>query len=126
MRPLARITVIGAIAAAVATATTTVAVAEDTTVYSAGLGAKVRFVAYGDHLYITDEIADGHSAVGTYQLGSQYFYWNREGEGTTRHVNLDLPENRYFSVGAMLGEWEGTPTGGLMWNTISTEDIWTS
>src|SRR6476659_9537797 len=84
MRSLTRIAVVGAIAAAVATATTTAAVAEDATVYSAGLGAKVQWVAYGDDMYITDTEADGHSAVGTYQWGAtQYFYWNRGGKGTT-------------------------------------------
>ncbi|MEV7892551.1 hypothetical protein ACWD3I_11405 [Streptomyces sp. NPDC002817] len=127
MRSLARMTVVGAIAAAVATATTTAAVAQDGTVYSAGgAQAKVRWVADGDHMYITDQIADGHSAVGMYQFDDTYFYWNREGQGTTRHVNLDLPENRPLPVGAMIGEWEGTATGGLFWNTLSTIDLSTS
>jgi hypothetical protein len=124
MRSLTRIAVVGAVAAAVATATTTAAVAEDATVYSAGLGAKVKWVAYGDDMYITDISADGHSAVGTYQWGAtQYFYWNREGNGTTRYVNLNLTEHTLFAVGAMLGDWEGTPTGGLIWRTLSTQTV---
>ncbi|MEH0442261.1 MULTISPECIES: hypothetical protein [unclassified Streptomyces] len=124
MRSLTRIAVVGAIAAAVATATTTAAVAEDATVYSAGLGAKVQWVAYGDDMYITDTEADGHSAVGTYQWGAtQYFYWNRGGKGTTRKVNLNLTEHQLFAVGAMLGDWQGTPTGGLIWRTLSTTTV---
>ncbi|MFI6459250.1 hypothetical protein [Streptomyces sp. NPDC050528] len=126
MKALMRISFIGAIAVAMAAGTTTTASAEDAVVYSDGLGAFVQWVAYGDDMYITDEIANGHSAVGTYQLGSQYFYWNRDGKGTTRYVNLNLPEHTYFSVGAMEGDWQGTATGGLLWSTIETKDVYTT
>ncbi|WP_329335175.1 hypothetical protein OG866_15545 [Streptomyces sp. NBC_00663] len=127
MKSLARIAVVGAVAAAIATATSTVAVAEDATAYAAGGGAKVEWVAYGDDMYITDTSADGHSAVGTYQWGeTQYFYWNSNGNGTTRYVNLNLTEHTYFAFGAMLGDWQGTPTGGLLWRTLNTLDVWTT
>ncbi|MFD0338822.1 hypothetical protein ACFVH0_08985 [Streptomyces sp. NPDC127117] len=128
MRLLVRAAIIGTTAAVLATTASTSAMAEDATVYSAGLGAKVKWVAYGDHLYITDQVADGSSAVATYQMGSgtQYFYWNSKGKGTTRHVDLDVPENRLIAVGAMSGEWQGTPTGGLDWNSISTTTVSTS
>ncbi|SNX63753.1 hypothetical protein SAMN06272735_5564 [Streptomyces sp. TLI_55] len=128
MKSLARIAVVGAMAAAIATTTVTAAVAEDATVYSIGnRGAKVDWVAYGDDMYITDEVADGHSAVGTYQWGeTQYFYWNSNGKGTTRYVNLNLTEHAYFAFGAILGDWQGTPTGGLLWNTLNTKDVWTT
>jgi hypothetical protein len=129
MKSLVRIAVVGAFAAAVATATVTSAVAQDATVLSAGGGAKVRWVALGDDMYITDVMADGHSAVGTYQYGSggtQYFYWNRDGQGTTRYVNLNLVEHAALAVGAMEGEWDGTVTGGLIWRTLNTEDVSTT
>ncbi|MFD5627155.1 hypothetical protein [Streptomyces sp. NPDC127072] len=84
-------------------------------------------MANGDHLYITDKIADGHSAIGIIQIGAtQYYYWNSNGKGTTRHVDLDLPENRTIALGAVLGEWEGTATGGIIWSTINTSTIATS
>jgi len=41
-------------------------------------------------------------------------------------VNLDLPENRTIALGAVVGEWSGTPTGGIIWSTISTTTISTS
>lgn len=123
MKSLMQIAFIGAIATAVAATTTTTAVAEDAEIYSFNGGARVHWVAYGDDMYITDEVANGHSAVGTYQLGTQYFYWNREGKGFTRYVNLNLPEHVTFSIGALEGDWEGTATGGLLWSTITTKDV---
>jgi len=110
----------------VGTAMSGSAFAENAVMYSTGLGAKAEFVANGDHLYVTDQIADGHSAIGIIELGDQYYYWNRNGKGTTRHVNLDLPENRTIALGAVVGEWSGTPTGGIIWSTIGTTTISTS
>ncbi|MFF9027869.1 hypothetical protein [Streptomyces iakyrus] len=126
VRSLARIAVIGAAAAAVATATSTSAFAEDATVSSVGLDARAEFVANGDHLYIKDLRKDGHSAIGIIERGTQYYYWNRDGVGTTRHVNLDLEENRAIALGAVIGDWSGTPTGGIIWSTLSTRTISTS
>ncbi|MER5446239.1 hypothetical protein ABT065_11445 [Streptomyces sp. NPDC002764] len=126
MRFLARIAVVGTAATMVAVATSTSAMAEDFTIYSVGLGAKAKFVANGDHLYVTDQVADGNSAIGIIELGDQYYYWNRNGKGTTRHVNLDLPEHTAMALGAVEGEWSGTPTGGIIWSTLSTTTISTS
>ncbi|WP_328342983.1 hypothetical protein OG873_27750 [Streptomyces violaceus] len=126
MRSIARIAVIGAAAAIVAAATSTSAFAEDATIHSHGLDARAKFVAYGDHLYITDLRKDGHSAIGIIERGAQYYYWNRDGVNTTRHVNLDLEENRAIALGAVIGDWSGTPTGGIIWSTLSTTTISTS
>ncbi|MFF4351656.1 hypothetical protein [Streptomyces sp. NPDC001530] len=126
MRSIARLAVVGAVAGVLATATSGSAFAEDYTIYSAGADARSKFVAYGDHLYITDMTADGHSAIGIIEVGTQYYYWNRDGKGTTRHVDLDLPENHAMALGAVIGEWEGTPTGGIIWSTLSTATISTS
>ncbi|BBJ41281.1 hypothetical protein SSPO_039990 [Streptomyces antimycoticus] len=106
----------------------TSAYAEDATVYAGGAGAMVEWRAYGDHLYITDLEADGQSAVGIVQLGNgtAYYYWNTDGNGTTRHVNLNLPENRPLAVGAAVGNYQGTPTGGLIWSSVSTKSVSTS
>ncbi|MFC7825004.1 hypothetical protein [Streptomyces sp. NPDC057375] len=117
----------GAVAAAIVAGTCTTAAAADASTTSAGGQARTRFQAYGDIFYIDDLVADGHSAVGTYQWGAtQYFYWNSNGKGTTRKVDVDLTENLLFSFGSMVGDWEGTPTGGLLWNTLSTTTTYTS
>ncbi|CAM5613650.1 hypothetical protein [Streptomyces purpurascens] len=126
MRSIARIAVIGATAAIVAAGTSTSAFAEDATIHSVGLDARSKFVANGDHLYITDMRKDGHSAIGIIERGAQYYYWNRDGVDTTRHVNLDLEENRAIALGAVIGDWSGTPTGGIIWSTLSTTTISTS
>lgn len=94
MKSLARIAIVGAVAPAAVTSMSTAAVAEDEYVLSHGLGAGVEWVANGDHLYITDKIANGHSAIGFLEYDTRYYYWNRNGQGATRHVNLDLAENR--------------------------------
>ena len=127
MRSLLRIAVIGAIAATVATATSTTAFATEYYVSSIGVGAGVTFQTTGDHLYVTDKVANSHSAIGLIELGAtRYYYWNRDGKGTTRHVNLDLPENRTIALGAIEGDWQGTVTGGIIWGTLSTQDVTTS
>ncbi|WKX12195.1 hypothetical protein [Streptomyces sp. NL15-2K] len=126
MKSLARIAIVGAVAPAAVTSMSTAAVAEDEYVLSHGLGAGVEWVANGDHLYITDKIANGHSAIGFLEYDTRYYYWNRNGQGATRHVNLDLAENRAIAVGAMEGDWEGTATGGLIGDTLHVKSTSTS
>lgn len=105
----------------------TSAFAEDAEVHSYGNGAMVKWRAYGDHLDITDLEKDGHSAVGVYEIGSdKYYYWNTGGKGTTRYVNLNLPEHHAIAVGAAVGDYQGTPTGGLDWSTLSILTVSTS
>ncbi|MGQ4413860.1 hypothetical protein ACN6LA_006548 [Streptomyces sp. SAS_269] len=127
MRKIMRAVMTGGVAAGIAL-TSTAAYADTTyTEYAApGCGAKSVFKTYGDHLYITDTEADGHSAVGVIESGTKYFYWNSNGNGTTRHVDLDLPENIAIALGAMTGDWQGTPTGGLDFSCLSTQTIMTS
>ncbi|MGW2885817.1 hypothetical protein ACWDDN_10770 [Streptomyces griseoruber] len=127
VRSLARIAVVGAVAAMVATTTSTTAFATEYYVVSMNAGASATFESVGDHLYVSDRVANNHSAIGLIQIGSsEYYYWNRDGKGTTRHVNLDLPENRAIALGALEGDWQGTPTGGIIWATLSTETAYTS
>lgn len=78
------------------------------------------FKTSGDHLYIGDDKTDGHSVVAIVEQGSRRYYWNHDGNGTTRHVDLDLPENVTMALVVCLGDWEGTPTGGIRWDTCGT------
>ncbi|TYR65403.1 hypothetical protein [Streptomyces parvus] len=126
MKSLTRIAVIGVSVTAVTLGTSTAATAENVTLTTMHGTARVEWVSHGEHLYITDRVADGHSAVGVYEMGTKYYYWNSKGKGTTRHVNLSLPENRAIAVGIMTGDWQGTPTGGLHWDTLTTQTTSTS
>ena len=65
-------------------------------------GACVRFVAYGDHLYVTDNLADGHSAVG--QINGYGSCWNHYGAGTTAHCNINTAEGTIL-LRACTGEY---------------------
>ncbi|CAM5662154.1 hypothetical protein SANTM175S_02319 [Streptomyces antimycoticus] len=60
-------------------------------------------------------------------MGSDtYYYWNTSGQGTTRYVNLNLPENRAVGIAAATGDYQGTPTGGLRWSTLAVANGYTS
>lgn len=85
-------------------------------------GGRVQFKADGEHVLIRDISVDGHSvvAVVTYPGGETQYWWNHNGYDTTRDVNLDIPENYPVHIRACLGEWSGTPTGGIMWDTCSS------
>lgn len=88
-------------------------------------GGKATFKPYGEHLLITDQSSDGHSAIGLISIGCDspscnYYYWNRDGLGSTRDVNLDLAEGTHIGLKACLGEWSGTATGGLMGGTCTS------
>ncbi|WP_330339719.1 hypothetical protein [Streptomyces sp. NBC_00557] len=127
MRKIVQAVLAGGIAAGIAL-TSTAAYADTTyTEYAApGCGAKSTFKTYGDVLKVYDIEADGHSAVGIIENGTQYYYWNHSGNGTVKTWDLDLPENRAIALGAMLGDWQGTPTGGLIWPCLSTTTVSTS
>lgn len=107
--------VVSALVVATLGMTPTAQASSDCTDYSDNNGAKARFVAYGEHLYVTDRFKDGHSAVAHLELwaGSHYFYWNTNGADTTRHWNLSIAEDRVYHLDAFLGNWDGTTTGGI-------------
>ncbi|MCF2125915.1 hypothetical protein L1I79_05620 [Strepomyces sp. STD 3.1] len=81
-------------------------------------GGKANFKAYGEILSITDMSSDGHSVVAviTYPGGGTQYWWNSNGAGTTRKVDLEIAENGAVYLRACLAEWSGTPTGGIMWD----------
>ncbi|MGW6523149.1 hypothetical protein [Streptomyces sp. NPDC054962] len=126
VKSIVRLAGVAAITTTVSLATCTTASATEYGNWSHDLGAYVSFETVGDHLYITDKVANGHSAIGVIDDGTQYYYWNRNGQGTTRHVNLDLLENKAIALGAVEGDWQGTATGGIIWGTLSTRTIMTS
>ncbi|MFW6690380.1 hypothetical protein [Streptomyces sp. MAR4 CNX-425] len=79
--------------------------------------ATAKFKPYGEHLLVTDNSKDGHSAIGHVQItwgsATHYWYWNRDGAGTTRDVNLSYKEGRSIFVGAYTGDWSGSATKGI-------------
>ncbi|MGY0069235.1 hypothetical protein ACWZEH_21100 [Streptomyces sp. QTS137] len=76
--------------------------------FAYGNGATAIFRAEGEHLLITDERADGRSAVAQINYGDGlYTYWNPNGQGTTRDVNLDIAEGVRVDVRACTGEYNG-------------------
>ncbi|MFE3046889.1 hypothetical protein ACFXIY_07530 [Streptomyces albidoflavus] len=83
-------------------------------------GGKVTFKHYGEHLLIEDRKKDGNSAIGAITFlpeSTRYYYWNRNGAGTTRDVNLSMAEGKRCLLQAYLGNWSGTATGGIDWNS---------
>lgn len=86
---------------------------------TARCAAYVRFVSYGEHLYVEDRVADGHSAVGVWytpSTGTRYV-WNPYGAFARRvDGNLSLPEGSGITYMACLGEY-GSRT--VLWNTCS-------
>ncbi|WP_392675069.1 hypothetical protein [Streptomyces sp. LN785] len=84
-------------------------------------GGAVGFLSYGEHLSVSDTCKDGKSTVGVVNVGSSfYYYWNHGGAGTTRSVDLSFDENLYVAIQGCLGDWEGTPTGGLARDTCGS------
>lgn len=85
-------------------------------------GGLAHFKAYGEILSISDESSDGHSVVAviSYPGGGTQYWWNSNGAGTTRKIDLEIAEDGAVYLKACLAEWSGTPTGGIMWNKCST------
>ncbi|MEV2211120.1 hypothetical protein AB0H86_06430 [Streptomyces sp. NPDC050997] len=77
------------------------------------------FRPYGEHLIIKDRDADGHSVVAELTVDGYgtYYYWNSEGNDTTRDVNLSFAEDHHVTLRCLLGDWQGTPTGGIIWDS---------
>jgi len=74
------------IAAVAVTLATTPAFAGDGSV-SSTTGAQAWFIAYGDHVWVKDTDADGHSALAQVQFpneGISENLWNSDGAGTSR------------------------------------------
>ncbi|MEU0737966.1 hypothetical protein [Streptomyces sp. NPDC006134] len=106
MRKLLRSLVVPA-AAAIGLCSSGVAFAgQDCVAY--GNGATAEFQAYGEVLRITDDSADGHSAVAQINYGDGLkTYWNPNGQGTTRTIDLEVPEGTRVDVRACVGEYDG-------------------
>lgn len=84
--------------------------------------ARANFASYGEHLYVSDQDADGHSAVVRYWLegGTGPFHvWNSGGNGTTVDHNLELPEGSWIFYQVCVGEslirdvWTSTCSAGV-------------
>ncbi len=82
-------------------------------------GGYCEFQPYGEHLIVKDRDADGHSAVAELTVDGYgtYYYWNSNGNGTTRDVDLDFAEDHHVTLRCLLGDWKGTPTGGIIWDS---------
>jgi hypothetical protein len=86
---------------------------------TSGCGAYAYFVSYGEHLFVEDRAADGHSAVAVWYTpwtGTRYV-WNPHGAfGARVDGNLSLAEGTGLSYMVCLGEY-GSRT--VLWNTCS-------
>ncbi|MFI1679864.1 hypothetical protein [Streptomyces sp. NPDC020607] len=85
-------------------------------------GATATFKHDGEHLLVTDNFRDGHSAIGHLEMadhsGDHYWYWNRNGKGTTKDFNLpNIVDGVGVHIGAYLGNWQGTADGGIDFNS---------
>lgn len=122
MRTLRRSVLAGSVAALMAlTAGTAHARGSgpDITVYTHGKTGKAKFKTYGDHLYISDLEKDGRSTVAIVDRGSLYFYWNKNGAGTTVHRNLNLPEGVAVAVRVCEANWKGAANLGIYYDTCN-------
>lgn len=121
MRSLSRAAAIVPIMAALTLGLSTTAHAEENcSDTSDNGGAKATFKATGEHLLVDDVFADGHSAIGHIEIygDGHYWYWNRNGaDSGVRDVNLSIAEGTTVHVGAFLGNWDGTTTGGIDFNS---------
>ncbi|GGS05298.1 hypothetical protein GCM10010252_49980 [Streptomyces aureoverticillatus] len=120
MRTLARTVLTGSVAALMALTSGTAHArgsGPDITVHTWGDHGKATFKTYGDHLYITDLEKDGRSVVAIVDRGSLYYYWNKNGAGTTVHRNLNLPEGVAVAVRVCTANWQGSPSKGIHYET---------
>ncbi|GAB3282483.1 hypothetical protein [Parasphingorhabdus pacifica] len=66
------------------------------------------FVKNGDHLYVWDNKADGHSAVAEYtrsDVGQFNRAWNYSGNNTRIDHNMNMPENGTIRYRVCIGEY---------------------
>ncbi|MFI9170992.1 hypothetical protein [Streptomyces lincolnensis] len=77
------------------------------------------FRPYGEHLIIKDLDADGHSIVAQLSVEGYgtYYYWNSEGNGTTRDKDLEFAEDHHVTLRCYVGDWKGSPTEGIIWDS---------
>ncbi|GDY33398.1 serine/threonine-protein kinase [Gandjariella thermophila] len=75
-----------------------------------GCAARASFVAYGDHLYVCDNKADGHSAVAWYQRsdvpGQNNEAWDNNGSGTCIDHNMNMPEGAKITYRVCVGDYD--------------------
>ncbi len=84
------------------------AAADSSVCSKTGCAGKAAFVSYGEHLKVTDQTGDGHSAVAEYWLegGTGPFQvWNPNGTGTTVDANLELVEGDWIFYHVCTGEY---------------------
>ena len=71
-------------------------------------GACVWFQAEGEHFYVSDTKADGHSAYVQIQVPAVGIYtkaWNTQGYNTTLDYNASYGEGNTVYYRACIGEW---------------------
>ncbi|WP_405815847.1 hypothetical protein OG241_15005 [Streptomyces sp. NBC_01390] len=76
-------------------------------VYNPTGGSQVWFKSYGDHIWVKDTDADGHSAVGWSYVpydGVNTTNWVTSGNGDSGDFNYDFTENAYVYYKACVGE----------------------
>jgi hypothetical protein len=72
-----------------------------------------------DRFSITDDLADGHSAIVEYwpdgKPGQKKRLWVRSGKGTSNQRTVSgLPENALYKMRACIGEWADDPANRVI------------
>ncbi|MDE9366115.1 hypothetical protein PZ938_10910 [Luteipulveratus sp. YIM 133132] len=112
-----------ALTALTATATTAVADSSQCTNYVAGSYATCAghawFQSNGEHLYIEDRVADGHSVAVHYTVNgvTKTAYNRNSANGAVVDLNLDLPEGAVITYSVCLSnsstDLAGSCSGGI-------------
>ena len=95
------------VSAAMVVLSTRPAAADTSECTPSGCAGQAKLISYGEHLWVYDKAADGHSAVALYWLqgGTGPFrVWASAGAGTSIDDNLDLPEGTWIFYQVCLGE----------------------
>ncbi|MEW1685870.1 hypothetical protein [Streptomyces sp. NPDC093594] len=81
-------------------------------------GSFVSFTAYDEIVSISDNQADGHSAVAIVDVNSgapaTYTLWNSQGANTIKRYDFDLPEGTPVAIQACVGEYS---TRSVNWSS---------
>ncbi len=98
---------------------------------SDGVGLSAAWALYEDdpdRISITDDLADGHSAIVEYwpdgKPGEKKRVWVRTGKNTSNSDNLgNLPENAVYKMRACIGEWADAPSQRVVLDCGATKTI---
>jgi hypothetical protein len=108
--------VIAALIAVFSIGGATPASAAANTIYTTDGAGSARFVEHGDHVYLCDREADGHSVGVMLSYNDEYgrdtYEWRWNWSGGCKDINLRVQEDTYFYYKVCLGD-HAAPGGKL-------------